>query len=134
MRQALAAGLGFALLIAAGATGQVRKEERQKETTRSTPKGRRITQVIGSEVRVREEALGKVTDVVFDEDGCIGYLIVRDGEEFVAVPWGAIRYEVGVRTITVTTNVTREKLRAVRFRSSAWPDFYSERWMRSAGQ
>jgi len=98
----------------------------------TTTKVRKVTAIIGTEVVVSEEALGKVKEIVVNDHGCIEYLIVADGEEYVAVPWGAVRYEAGARSITVTTTVTREKLRAVRFRSSAWPDFASDRWTRGA--
>jgi len=137
MWKTLAAGLGLALLVGAWPMVQAQKKEevREKETTRTTTKVRKVSAVMGSEVRLKEGALGKVTDVVFDENGCIGFLIVRDeGEEYVAVPWGAVRYEAGEKTITVTTTVTREKLKSVRFRSSDWPDFYSEKWTRNAGE
>jgi hypothetical protein len=130
MRKMLVAGLGLALLIAAGAIAQER--ERVRETT--TVKVRKITAIMGSEVRLRAAALGKVTDIVINENGCVDFLIVRDEEEYVAVPWGVVRYEAGERTITVTTEVTREKLRSLRFRSAEWPDFYSEKWRRSAGE
>lgn len=135
MRKASAVMVGLALLVA-GAAALARQGERETEAGETaTVKVRKISAIVGSEVRVSEEALGKVTDVVISEGGCIDYLIVADGEEeFVAVPWGAVRYEAGARAITVTARVTREKLRAVRFRASAWPDFASDRWTRSASE
>jgi hypothetical protein len=87
MRKALA-GLGVALLLVAGAVAQVRETVRDKDATRTTTKVRRVTALMGGEVRLRSGILGKVADIVIDEDGCIDYLIVRDGEELVAVPWG----------------------------------------------
>jgi hypothetical protein len=131
------AGLGLALLIAAGVAAQVRERERvrEKETTRTTTTTvRKVTAIIGTKVSLKDDSLGKVTDIVINEDGCIDYLIIADAEEYIAVPWGAVRYDVSERTITVTSTVTREKLKSVRFRSSSWPDFYSEKWRRSAGQ
>jgi hypothetical protein len=135
MRKTSAAGLGLALLIAAGATAQVRQDVREKGTAKTTtPAVRKVSAIMGGEVRLRDGALGKVTDIVISESGCIDYLVVRDGEGYVAVPWGAVRYEAGAKSITVTAAVTRDKLKGIRFRTSDWPDFYSERWMRSAGE
>jgi len=134
MGKVLAAGLGLALL-AAGATALAQREVREKDTAKATTgKVRKVTAIIGSEVRLREGGLGKVTDIVVNENGCIDYLIVGEREDYVAVPWGVVRYDPGERSIMVTTTVTRDKLRGMRFRGTEWPDFYSERWTRSAGE
>src|SRR5262245_45370093 len=133
MRKVLTAGLGLALLVACGTT-TVGQEVRQKETTRTTVKFRKVTTIIGTEVRLKSGALGKVADIVVNEDGCLDYLIVRDEDEFVAIPWGAVSYETNAKVISVTSDVTRARLKAVRFRGTTWPDFYSEKWIRSAGE
>src|ERR671923_227938 len=56
---------------------------------------------------------------------------VRDEEDFIAVPWGVVTYEVGERVITLSTTISRDRLREVTFREGRWPDFASERWQRS---
>jgi len=106
---------------------------RERETTTTTTRVRRGSHLIGSPVMIRGgTALGKVVDFVINEDGCIDYVIVRSEEEFVPIPWGVIRYDGRERAVTVTTDVTRDRLRSMHFREGRWPDFASEKWMRSA--
>lgn len=130
MRKTLAFGLGLALVITAGALAQVRVDTKDREGR--TTKVRKVSAIMGTEVRIRTDAVGKVADFVLNDHGCIDYLIVQDAEEYIAVPWGVVRYEVGARYVTITADVTRDRLRTMRFRSGAWPDFRSERWTRDA--
>src|SRR5262249_44596414 len=105
-----------------GAAAQVRERVREKDTTRTTTTTvRKVSAIIGTKVSLKSDSLGTVKDIVISEDGCIDYLIVDDREEYVAVPWGAVRYDVSEKTIIVTSTVTRDRLKAVRFRSSSWP-------------
>jgi len=78
-----------------------------------------------------ESSFGKVTDIVLSEGGCVEYLIISYEDELVPVPWGVVKYDVGERTVAITTSVTKEKLRDVRFRSGSWPNFHEDRWMRN---
>jgi hypothetical protein len=43
-------------------------------------------------------ALGKVTDVVFNDGGCVEYVVVGYQSRFVPVPWMAMTYDSGNRT------------------------------------
>jgi hypothetical protein len=128
-------GACVALLAALPAYGQVRERVREDVRVRpgaSTVKVRKVTDIIGNRVTVRDaDALGKVVDIVISEDGCIDYLIVRYEEDFIAVPWGVVTYDVGERIIRVDTAITRARLRDVTFREGRWPDFTSERWRTS---
>src|SRR5262245_53484344 len=139
MRRLLSAGLGLAL-VASAALAQL--GDRPSDTARPTkpvtvpaPTTRvyRASGILGAEVAVRgRETLGKVTDMVIGDDGRVDYLIVRNGSDYTAVPWGAIRYTTGDRVIMLTEAVSRDRLRGVTFRAANWPDFASERWLRSA--
>lgn len=130
MRITLLVGLGLVLVVTAWGTAQVRVEgRRDTPPAAATAATRRASAIMGSEVRLRSGALGKVTDMVVSDAGQIEYLIVSDGADLVAVPWRVLRYGTG-RAITITSDVTRERLRGLRFRGTSWPDFRSERWIR----
>jgi len=133
MRTRLAVGLGLALLVAVGAIAQTaRVELKDTDPTRGdTPQVRKISTIMGSEVRMRPSVLGKVADIVINDDGCIDYLIVQDAEEYIAVPWGVVFYEPGARYIHIRSSVTRAALRPMRFRGTSWPNFYSAAWRSS---
>src|SRR5438093_13352653 len=55
-------------------------------TTTTTVQFRRISTVVGGSVVLGTETLGKVTEVVINDQGCIEYLIVEYGAGFVPVP------------------------------------------------
>jgi len=129
MRKALTATLALLLLTAHQAAGQGRG---RVESTTPTVKVRRVSAIIGTQVTVQGGAIGKVVDLVLNEDGCADYLIVRYGSDYLPVPWGVITYDVGASSIVVNVNVRQEQLRTLVFRNDSWPDFYSDRWARSA--
>jgi hypothetical protein len=137
MRRLLTAGLGL-MLLGVFAVGQDRVRDRVREVDRTRTAAasvtRKASQIMGSRVSIRGgDTLGKVHDLVIDESGYIDYLIVRYRDEFLAVPWGAVRFDPRDRLFTVTTRVERDRLKDVMFPSDRWPDFYSPRWIRSAG-
>ncbi len=93
----------------------------------------RASTVLGASVALRGgETLGKITDMVMTSDGRVDYLVVRDRDELLAVPWSALRHTAGDRVLTVIPDIRRDRLKAVYFRDTNWPNFYSERWMRTA--
>jgi hypothetical protein len=142
MRRLLSVGLGLTLL-ASSALAQL--GDRSSDTARPTrpvtimpprvPVARpvRASAILGAQVAIRAgDTLGKVADLVIGGDGRVDYVIVQNGSDYTAVPWGAIRYTTGDRVLLLTEALTRDRLRAVTFRASAWPDFLSDRWLRSA--
>jgi len=132
MRRLLTTGLCLALLGVLQADGQERPRVKETTTT-TTTRVRRGSHLIGSQVKMRGgSALGKVTDFVINDEGCIDYVIVRYQEEFVPIPWGVVRFDGSERILTVTADVTPDRLKGVYFREGRWPDFASEQWMRSA--
>src|SRR5262245_45856403 len=122
MRRALIGGA----LPAYGQERVIEKESRIEVRKVSSLMGARVTLERG------ESSFGKVTDIVLSEDGCVEYLIVGYEDELVAVPWGAVNYNVGGRVVRINVNVTREKLRDLTFRAGNWPNFREERFMRNA--
>jgi len=100
---------------------------------RPSPGARRASAVIGSPVALRGGgALGEGSDIVIGPDGHVDYLIVGYRGELLAVPWGAVTYTPGERTLSTTGTITRDRLRDMTFRETAWPDFYADRWTRTA--
>jgi len=112
-----------------------RQELPETTTPRTAPpaKPRRLVRLLGVRVVLgRGDALGQVVDVVTDEEGRVAYVVVRDADTLVAVPWGAVRYSGEDRAFAVTAQVTRARLQDVSFTKSRYPDFASETWLRSA--
>ncbi len=94
---------------------------------------RRLLRLVGARVVLgRGDELGRVTDVVADEEGRVAYVIVAAGDSLVAVPWGAARYSVEGRSFAVTAQVTRAQLGDFSFAAGRYPDFTSEAWLRRA--
>jgi hypothetical protein len=130
MRGYITAGLCLVLAASASVLGQVREGSIKREGATVTT-GRRVSEILGSPVALRGgEALGKVTDLVLDDGGRVDYYIVRQGDDLAAVPWGAVERRDGA--LRVTTAVSRDRLKGVLFRESAWPDFASEGWRAGA--
>lgn len=92
----------------------------------------RVTSVIGTTVTLGQEQLGQVTEVVFNESGCIDYMIVKYEDRFVAVPWRAARVDYDRRTVAITgTSATRDRLRDLSFTEAQWPTFADPTWNQS---
>jgi len=91
---------------------------------------RKVTAIIGSSVTVQrgEMRLGKVTDLVINEGGCIDYLVVDSDDGFVVVPWGVVDYNVERRTIVISHEISRERLKDITFTRDRWPDLYESRF------
>jgi len=104
-----------------------------KPETATPPRPRRLARLLGVRVVLgRGDALGRVVDVVIDEEGRVAYVVVRDGGDLVAVPWGAVSYGAAGGALTVTAEVARARLKDVSFPEGRFPDFSSETWLRGA--
>jgi len=119
--------LGAILLTASLA----RAQDRETTTTTTTTQVTKVSNVMGGSVVLQSETLGKVTDIVINDHGCIDYLVVSYGEEYVAVPWGAVRYDTRQQTITVTSQINRQQLRDLTFAGNRWPSFRDQSWSRN---
>ena len=139
MRMLLSAGVCLAM-FSASALGQRAGVPPARVPPRApappAPRDRpslRVSNILGSSVALRGgETLGKVTDMVMTSDGRVDYLVVRDRDELLAVPWSALGHTAGDRVLTVIPDIRRDRLKGIYFREANWPDFYSDRWMRSA--
>src|SRR5262249_1697100 len=122
----LAAGLACCSLVAEFGLAfgrQQRTEGRTEETrTGTSTQVRRGSTVVGSRVVLeRGGSVGKVEDIVLNEDGCIAYLVVTYQDEYILVPWGVAA--VDFQEQVVRLEVTRETLRSVpTFTRGNWPN------------
>jgi hypothetical protein len=92
--------------------------------TTTTVSHHRISTVVGTTFTLGTTSVGKVTEVVFNDGGCIEYLIVQESEGFVVVPWTLVTVNYEQKVVTVqSTTVTVEKLRELRFTEGRWPNF-----------
>jgi len=132
MRKVLMGGLCLAVLGGLYVLGQDREAPREG---RAATRSHRATELLGATVSLKGgDSLGKILDLVIDDRGTIEYLIVRVDQGLLPVPWGAVNMDAGDRavTITITGDLSRDRLKDIIFTEKAWPDFYSERWIRSA--
>jgi hypothetical protein len=122
MRSVLTILAGACCASLALAQPATRTETRSSTTT--TAGFHRITTVVGTAFSLGNENVGKVVDVVFDNGGCIEYVLVQDTDGFVVVPWGVVTVNYDQKVVTVnSTTVTRDKLREVTFTEGRLPNF-----------
>jgi hypothetical protein len=115
------AGACCASLALAQPPGTTRTESRSTTTTAGF---HRISTVVGTAFTLGTESVGKVVDVVFDEGGCISYVLVQDPDGFIVVPWGVVTVNYDQKIVTVnSTTVTRDRLREVTFTEGRLPNF-----------
>jgi sporulation protein YlmC with PRC-barrel domain len=128
----LAAGLACCLLVAGAgpAFGQrERTEVRTQETrTESATQVRRVSTVVSSRVMLAQGgSIGKVEDIVINEDGCIDYLVVAYQDEFILVPWSITT--VNFQQQVVRLDATRQTLRSVpTFTRGNWPNLSNRQY------
>ncbi len=81
---------------------------------------RRVSQLIGSNVHLQgTNNYGKVEDVVLNENGTPGYLVVANNNKYAMLPWNAARINYGQRTVHY--NVTPQAIQPLFFGANAWP-------------
>jgi hypothetical protein len=114
----LATGI-VALALADMAAAQ--PPEVRRTTTTTTTVVRKASVVMNATVVVQDGAtVGRITDFVISDGGCIDYVVVDANGQFVLIPYQVVRVE-GDRHI-VQVNVTREKFREIpTFTGSNWP-------------
>src|SRR5262249_14964445 len=62
---------------------------------------------------------GKVADVVLDNNGGIGYLVVERNNQYALMPWTAANVNYGQRMVTY--DVTPQAVQPLFFAQNAWP-------------
>jgi hypothetical protein len=101
-------GLVWALVLAGlnPVAGQTTKG------TSSSREVRRLSLVIGGGVRIAKGvSVGKIEDVVLNDQGCIDYLVVVQGDKYVAIPWTVATVNYGERIVTV--DITEQRFAEV---------------------
>ncbi len=115
-------GLACGLLLAT--TGLARAQVATTTTTTTAPDGstqiRRVSQLIGSNVHLQgANGYGKIEDVVLNENGAPGYLVVANNGRYAMLPWNAANINYGQRVVNY--NVTPQAIQPLFFGANAWP-------------
>lgn len=118
----------LSLVAAAVATGAA---PAQVGDAAGTTQVRRVSVVIGTEVRLQQESIGKVTDIVLNDGGCVEYMVVQYADGYVVVPWSAATVDYRAKTVVIRdVKVTRDRLRELTFTQDRWPDFAASDYSR----
>jgi hypothetical protein len=90
----------------------------------------KISTLTGMPVALGEKSLGKVSEVVINDGGCVQYLVVQSGPDaFLAVPWGATAVDFGRKSIALhAPDVTPDAIRQATFTTATWPTFTDPAW------
>jgi len=129
MRKVLLVGVCLALFGGLYVAGQDREVPREGKGIHGS---HRATALLGATVSVKGgDSLGKIQDMVIDDRGVVSYLIIQMDQGLVPVPWGAVNLGSD-RTVTLTVEFPRDRLRDITFTEKNWPDFYSDQWLRTA--
>src|SRR5207237_10622606 len=82
---------------------------------------RRTSTVLGARVRLEDNVnYGEVKDFVFNDNGCIDYVVIVNEDDYVLVPWSVATFDFEQRTVRI--DVTREKIRQLTFTKDRWPN------------
>ena len=73
---------------------------------------RHVKHVIGTNVTIQGgTGVGTVEDIVFNDNGCIDYVVVNHSGKYVVMPYTAVQFNWEQRAATV--NITQEKYREI---------------------
>jgi len=76
--------------------------------------------VIGSSIQLQGgESYGKVEDFVFNDDGCIDYVVVNRDDRYALMPWSMANVNWGRRVVTY--DVAPAAVQPLFFARDAWP-------------
>jgi hypothetical protein len=132
---------GLAFVVARAASGQVIQETQTTQapngaitqtTTTTGPAGlvggpRRMSQLIGSNVQLQgANNFGRVEDVLLDQNGGIGYLVVGNGGRHALMPWNAANFNHANRVVSY--NVTPQAVQPLFFTPGAWPNMSDQQF------
>lgn len=123
LRTGLAIGLA-AVLTASGAFAQEETTVRTKTTTTTTG-GQRFSVLLKSKVLIRDDQpAGQIVDVVFNEGGCVDYLVASYEDQYYVVPYSATQVRYADQIVFV--DIAPTQFRKVQFfRGNNWPNFYA---------
>jgi hypothetical protein len=112
---------GLILLAPTAVFGQVVQETTTTVPVAGTTPIRRVTQLIGSNVALQGvNNFGRIDDVILNDNGGIGYLVVSNGGRYAMLPWNAANVNYGQRLVTY--NVTPQAIQPLFFAPNAWPN------------
>jgi len=112
-------GLTCCLFLAGAGWAHGQREVRSQETR--TTEVRRTSAVIGARVRLEDNAsYGEVKDFVFNDNGCIDYVVIANEDDYVLVPWSVSTFDFEQRTVRI--DITRAKIRQLTFTKDRWPN------------
>jgi hypothetical protein len=84
---------------------------------------------MGARVRLEDNvSYGEVKDFVFNDSGCIDYVVIANEDDYVLVPWSVATFDFDRRTVRI--DITREKIRQLTFTRDHWPDLSDARFTR----
>jgi hypothetical protein len=94
---------------------------RRDQPARSRP-AHRARDVLGAQIRLRDGySVGTVSDIIFNDDGYLEYLVVETNGRDVLVPWSAARFNFEGRAATL--DQPHDRWRDVpTFPRDRWPD------------
>jgi len=95
----------------------------QDTNVRTSSHLRRVSVVLGSSVTLeRGGDVGKVEDVILNDDGCPEYVVIRYEDAYIAVPWTVTTVNFDERVVRL--DISRDRLRDIpTFSRDRWPDF-----------
>jgi PRC-barrel domain len=106
----ISGGLVFGLAL--GGLNSVAGEKKLGTPSSSSREVRRLSMVIGGAVRIANNvSVGKIEDVVLNDNGCIDYVVVVYRDQYVAIPWTAAIVDFRQRIVTV--DITEERFATV---------------------
>jgi len=122
---------GLACGFVLTAAGLARAQVETTTTTTTTPAGatevRRVSQLIGSNVALQgNDNFGKIEDIVLNENGAPGYMVVSNGGQYAMLPFGAANINYGRRTVSY--NVTPQVVQPLFFAPTAWPNMTNQQF------
>lgn len=125
LRTSLAIGLA-AVLTTGGAFAQEETTVQSKTTTTTTTtSGQRFSVLLKSKVLIQDDQpAGQIVDVVFNEGGCVDYLVASYEDQYYVVPYSATQVRYADQVVFV--DIAPAQFRKVQFfRGNNWPNFYA---------
>jgi hypothetical protein len=116
-------------VLLAGAGVALAQAPPVRETRRPVAHIERVTQLIGTQLVVRDNAsVGKIEDIVLSEDGCVDYLVVSYDSKNVLVPWSVAKVDVQRKVVAV--DIAKDRFMEVpTFSRDQWPNFQDRQYI-----
>jgi hypothetical protein len=118
IRHFAATGVACSLLLAGASLALA-----QETSVRTSSHVRRVSVVVGASVTLeRGGSIGKVEDIVLNDNGCAEYVVISYEDSYIAVPWTVATVDFDERVVRL--DISRDRLRDIpTFSRDQWPDF-----------